>query len=64
MKSDVLMTSVVRMEPEVLQGLVKEVKETVARDIVFPVARKRSFTAAEMWNIHRKRITASHRLGR
>ncbi len=64
MKNDALMPSVIQMEKEVLQGLLQEVKETVARDIVFPVTRKRSFTAAEMWNIHRKRITARHRLER
>ncbi len=64
MKNDVLMPSVVQMEAEVLQSLVREVKETVARDVMVPSLVKRTFTAAEMWNVHRKRVTARQRMNR
>jgi hypothetical protein len=60
MKNDV-MPSLVRMEPEVLRTLVKEVKETVAKDIQLPPVRKPSFGIADLWNIRRKAKTAQQR---
>lgn len=60
MKNDV-MPSLVRMEPEVLRTLVKEVKETVAKDIQLPPGRKTSFGIADLWNIRRKAKTAQQR---
>ncbi len=58
------MPSIVQMEPEVLTNLVREVKETLATDIEMPEAKKRLFTSAEMWNIHRNARTAQSRFRR
>jgi hypothetical protein len=64
MKNDV-MPSIVQMEPEVLKNLVKEVKETVARDIqVLPTTTKASFGIADLWNIQRNARTALQRFKR
>jgi hypothetical protein len=60
MKSDV-MPSIVQMEPDVLKNLVKEVKETLAKNIVLPADSERTFTAADLWNIRRKARTAQGR---
>jgi hypothetical protein len=56
--------SIVQMEPEVLNNLVREVKETLATDIEMPEAKKRLFTSADMWNIHRNARTAQSRFRR
>jgi hypothetical protein len=56
--------SIVQMEPEVLTNLVREVKETLATDIEMPAAKKRQFTSADMWNIHRNARTAQSRFRR
>lgn len=61
MKSDV-MPSVVQMEYGDLQELVKEVKETVARDIdlnMSPTTTKQSFGTIDLWNIRRKSRSAT-----
>jgi hypothetical protein len=58
------MPSIVQMEPEVLTNLVREVKETLATDIEMPEAKKRLFTSADMWNIHRNARTAQSRFRR
>ena len=63
MKID-LRPSIVQMEPEVLNNLVREVKETLATDINLPVGKKRSFTAADLWNIRRNARTAQSRFNR
>ena len=60
MKID-LRPSIVQMEPEVLNNLVKEVKETLATDIKLPEVKKRLFTSADMWNIQRNAKTAQSR---
>lgn len=61
MKNDV-MPSIVRMEPEVLSNLVKEVKETLAKDIpLLPAKAKPSFGIADLWYIRRKAKTAQRR---
>lgn len=60
MKNDV-MPSIVRMEPEILKNLVKEVKETVAKDYQLPKPSKPSFGIADLWNIRRKARTAQQR---
>jgi hypothetical protein len=53
MKSDV-MPSIVKMEYGVLQELVKEVKETLAKDINVSSSKKKStFGSVDMWNIRR-----------
>jgi hypothetical protein len=55
MKNDV-MPSVVQMEAEELQHLVKEVKETVATFIQLPkvnVKTEKTFGSLDMWNIRR-----------
>jgi hypothetical protein len=61
MKSDV-MQSVVRMEQEVLDRLVAEVKETIATDVCVDRSAKRSFGAVDLWNIERKRKYAGNYL--
>jgi len=58
MKNDV-MPSVVQMEPELLKRLVTEVKETVAKDVHVPKAKKSAFSVAELWNIQRSMRSAS-----
>ncbi len=59
MKSDV-MPSIVQMEYGVLQQLVKEVKETVAKDIKMPAVKsKSSFGSVDMWNIRRNAKSAA-----
>jgi len=63
MKID-LMPSIVQMEPEVLNNLVKEVKETLATDIELPAVKRRSFTPADLWNIRRNTRTAQGRFSR
>ena len=65
MNNDV-MPSIVRMEPQVFMNLVKEVKETIATDIIMPEAKtvKNVFTAAEMWSIRKKMKTANSYLNR
>jgi len=55
------MPSIVQMEPEVLNNLVKEVKETLATDIKMPAVKKRLFTTVDMWNIQRNKRTAQSR---
>ena len=53
MKSDV-MPSIVQMEYGVLQDLLQEVKETVAKDIKLPEpATKPSFGVVDLWKIRR-----------
>jgi hypothetical protein len=53
MKSDV-MPSIVKMEYGVLQDLLTEVKETVAKDIKMPEpATKPSFGVVDLWKIRR-----------
>ena len=60
MKSDV-MPSIIKMEPEVLRNLVKEVKETVAMNIQLPQAAKSSFGIVDLWNIRRNSRSAMSR---
>lgn len=54
-----VMPSMVQMDPELLRMLVAEVKETIATSIRLHEKAERKFTAAEMWNIHRKAKSAS-----
>ena len=63
MKID-LRPSIVQMEPEVLNNLVRQVKETLATDIQLPEVKRRLFTAADLWNIQRNAKTAQGRFGR
>jgi hypothetical protein len=59
MKDDV-MPSVVQMEYAQLQDLLKEVKETVAKDIKLPEPKtKRSFGVVDLWNIRRNAKSAT-----
>jgi hypothetical protein len=58
MKSDV-MPSIVKMEYGVLQDLLTEVKETVAKDIKMPEpATKPSFGVVDLWKIRRNAKSA------
>jgi len=55
MKNDV-MPSIVRMDEEELQKLVKQVKETVATIIRYPEtkpATDKTFGSLDMWNVRR-----------
>jgi hypothetical protein len=54
MKDDVK-PSVVQMESEMFKHLVKEVKETVAKDLTRKKAGRNSIKVVDLWNIHRKR---------
>ena len=63
MKID-LKPSIVQMEPEVLNDLVREVKETLATDINLPKAKQQLFTYAQLWNIRRNANTAHGRYSR
>jgi len=56
--------SIVQIEPAILNNLVREVKETLATDIEMPAMKKRSFTAADLWNIRRNAISAQSRFYR
>lgn len=58
MKSDV-MPSIVQMEYGVLQNLLTEVKETVAKDIKMPEpVTKPSFGVVDLWKIRRNARSA------
>lgn len=59
MKSDV-MPGLIQLEKEELQQLCCEVKETVAKSIVFPEIKVKdtSFGIADLWNMQRKMKTA------
>ena len=49
--NQVVMPSVIQMDPETLKRLTTEVKETLATGIEMP-AKKRRFTALNLWKIH------------
>ena len=59
MKNDV-MPSIVQMETKTLRNLVREVKETVATDVVSLKAKQSglSFGIVDLWNIRRNMKTA------
>ncbi len=58
MKSDV-MPSIIQMEYGVLQDLLTEVKETVAKDIQMPEPQtKPSFGVVDLWKIRRNAKSA------
>jgi len=57
---DQVMPSVVQMEYGQLQDLLKEVKETVAKDIKLPEPKsKTSFGIVDLWKIRRNSKSAS-----
>ena len=58
MKSDVK-SSVIQMSEETFNELTGEVKETVAVDIELQKSNQRTFSAIDMWNIHRNRKSAN-----
>jgi hypothetical protein len=43
------------METEMFKHLVKEVKETVAKDLSKKKAGRNSIKVVDLWNIHRKK---------
>jgi hypothetical protein len=53
MKSDVK-HSRVQLEGNILERLVTEVQETVAKDVNMPEAKKSTFGALDMWALRRK----------
>jgi hypothetical protein len=58
MKNNV-MPSIVRIEANTLEQLVKEVKETVATDTTtVNEAKQPVFGAVDLWNVNRKKKTA------
>jgi len=63
MKNDV-MPSIVQMDADELKTLLTEVKETVAKGVIVPEQPKRSFSAAELWNIRRNARTTISLLSR
>jgi hypothetical protein len=52
------------MDADELKTLLTEVKETVAKGVIESVQPKRSFSAAELWNIRRNARTAISLLSR
>ena len=48
----------VQMEPEALKDLVKEVKETIAKDFIPAKGKYGVFTAAKLWKIESGRKRA------
>jgi hypothetical protein len=63
MNSDV-MPSIVQMDPEVFNNLVREVKETVATDQPKAKKIKPSFGVADLWNVRRNFKSCSSFIGR
>ena len=63
MKNDV-MPSIVQVDPEVLQALIAEVKETVANYFGVPEEKQKGFSRVDMWNIRRNAKSASARVRR
>jgi hypothetical protein len=59
MKSN-LKHSRVQLEENILEGLVTEVKETLARDVNMPETKKSSFGALDMWAMRRKTRYVAH----
>jgi hypothetical protein len=58
MKNNV-MPSIVQIEANTLEQLVKEVKETVATDVTtVQEAKQPVFGAVDLWNVNRKKKTA------
>ncbi len=53
-----LMPSIVQLEVEVYNNLVKEVKETVATNFATSEARKPVFAAVDLWSIQRNMKSA------
>ena len=53
--------SIVQMEPEVFNYLVREVRETLATDIHMPEVKQKIFTFADLWYIRRNAKTAHNR---
>ena len=60
MKSDV-MPSIIQMEYGDLQDLLQEVKETVATDLHVANEKEHMFSAADLWNIQKKKRAANSR---
>lgn len=60
MKSNV-MPSIVQIEDGHLKQLVKEVKETIATDVVLPnkAGKNNSFGIVDLWNIQRQAKSAT-----
>ena len=54
-----LMPSIVQLEVEVYNNLVKEVKETVATGFAPEMANKPVFAAVDLWSIQRKMKSAT-----
>ena len=59
-----VMPSIVQMETETLRNLVREVKETVATDLVLPEIPERTFGIVDLWNIRRNAVSARSRFSR
>ncbi|HSC38395.1 MAG TPA: hypothetical protein VLD19_11000 [Chitinophagaceae bacterium] len=57
MKTNV-MPSIVQMEVEVFNNLVKEVKETVATGVALKTTTKPVFAAVDLWSIQRNMKSA------
>ena len=53
-----VMPSIVQLEVEVFNNLVKEVKETVATSLALPATRKSVFRAIDLWSIQRNMKSA------
>jgi len=54
-----VMPSIVQLEVEVFNNLVKEVRETVATGVALPGTRKPVFRVIDLWSIQRKMKSAT-----
>ena len=59
-----VMPSIIQMEKETVRNLVKEVRETVAMDLVLPEIPERTFGIVDLWNIRRNAVSARSRFSR
>ncbi len=48
------------LEPQILERLITEVKETVVTDVEYTKARTSSFSAVKLWNLRRNSRYAAH----
>lgn len=62
MKS-IIMPKTVQLDEETKNQLSEEVKETVAEKAIV-TNKEKTFTASQMWNLHRKMSSASDRMRR
>lgn len=61
MKMKMNTTSKVRVDERLLHEIQQEVREILAVDVALKVKKPQVFSAADLWNIHRKKRPISRR---